>query len=95
MNSPISHLTEVLQKVRDSGQNFSAQLKGNEAATRAALVDPVLRALGWDIADPSRVLVEKTQTVGGKPLRVDYALLHGDQIKIVVEAKKAWGQFTG
>ena len=91
MNSPISHLTEVLQKVRDSGQTFSAQLKGSEAATRAALIDPVLRALGWDVADPSRVLVEKTQTVGGKPLRVDYALSHEEEIKIVVEAKKLGG----
>lgn len=91
MNSPIAHLTEVLQTVRASSQTFAPQLKGSEAATRAALIDPVLRALGWDIANPSRVLVEKTQTVQGKSLRVDYALLHGAEIKIIVEAKKLGG----
>ncbi len=91
MNSPISHLTEVLQKVKNSAQTFEFQLKGNESATRAALVDPVLRALGWDIADPGRVLVEKTQTVQKKSLRVDYALMHGHEIRIVVEAKKLGG----
>ena len=91
MNSPIAHLTQVLQKVRESAQTYSVQLKSNEAATRAALIDPVLRSLGWDVADPSRVLVEKTQTVQGKSLRVDYALLHGEKIKIVVEAKKLGG----
>ena len=91
MNSPISHLTEVLQKVKDSARTFEPQLKGNESATRAALVDPVLRALGWDIGNPGRVLVEKTQTVQKKSLRVDYALMHDQEIKIVVEAKKLGG----
>ena len=91
MNSPIDHLTAVLQTIRDSARTFAPQLKGSEAATRAALVDPVLRALGWDVANPSRVLVEKTQTVQGKSLKVDYALLHGAEIKIIVEAKKLGG----
>lgn len=91
MNSPISHLTDVLRGVKESAQTFESQLKGNEAATRAALIDPILRALGWDIANPGRVLVEKTQTVQGKSLRVDYALLHEKEIKIVVEAKKLGG----
>lgn len=91
MNSPISHLVDVLEKVRDSAQTFDFALKGNEAATRAALIDPVLRALGWDVANPERVLVEKTQTVQKKCLRVDYALMHDGSIKIIVEAKKLGG----
>ncbi|HEX9996190.1 MAG TPA: hypothetical protein VGB45_03535 [Abditibacterium sp.] len=91
MNSPISHLTEILQKVKESAQTFDSQLKVSESATRAALIDPVLRALGWDIANPGRVLVEKTQTVEKKQLRVDYALLRESEIRIVVEAKKLGG----
>ncbi len=63
-------------------------MKNSEAATRAALIDPILRALGWDIANPARVLVENTKTVDKKGTRVDYALLHGDETKIIVEAKK-------
>lgn len=88
MNSPISHLTEVLQKVKESALSFELQLKSSEAATRAALVDPILRALGWDIANPARVLVESTKTVSKKGMRVDYALLGGGDTKIIVEAKK-------
>ena len=91
MNSPISHLVDVLEKVSDAAQTFGLELKGNESATRAALIDPVLRALGWDVANPGRVLVEKTQTVQKKALRVDYALLQDSNIKIVVEAKKLGG----
>ncbi len=66
MNSPISHLVDVLEKVSDAAQTFDLELKGNESATRAALIDPMLRALGWDVANPGRVLVEKTQTVQKK-----------------------------
>lgn len=91
MNSPIAHLTEVLQTVKDSAETFAPQLQGNEAATRAALIDPVLRALGWDIANPARVLIEKTQTVHGQSLRVDYALLVDGEIGVIIEAKKLGG----
>ena len=47
--------------------------------------------MGWDVANPGRVLVEKTQTVQKKSFRVDYALLQDTNIKIVVEAKKLGG----
>ena len=91
MNSPIALLTDVLQTVLSASQSYRAQLQGNEAATRAALIDPVLRVLGWDIANPARVLVEKTQTVKGQNLKVDYALLADGDVKLVVEAKKLDG----
>jgi len=49
------------------------------------LIDPVLRTLGWDTANPFMVEVEKTIDKG----RVDYALFGVDQeIQIIVEAKK-------
>jgi hypothetical protein len=91
MSSPITSLVEILEEVRQKSLFYRDQLQGNEAATRAALIDPVLRALGWEVADPSRVLVERTQTIDGKQLKVDYALIHEGEVKIVVEAKKLGG----
>lgn len=60
----------------------------NEMHTRMALVDPLLRALGWDTSDPQVVSAEYTVPVQGAG-RADYALL-GDDAKPVatIEAKK-------
>jgi hypothetical protein len=51
--------------------------------TRYALVDPILRALGWDTEDPEQVVPE-FQTEVGRP---DYILCH-ENLRIGVEAKK-------
>ena len=69
--SPLSDLSDVLSQIKESAIRYEATLKKNEAATRAVLIDPVLRALGWDTADTDMVEVEKTLD---QP-RVDYALL--------------------
>ena len=52
-------------------------LNTNEEATRYALIDPILRSLGWDLNDPDQVRVECLQEFGGKP---DYTLLKDDEI---------------
>jgi hypothetical protein len=51
--------------------------------TRYALVDPILRALGWDTEDPEQVVPE-FQTEVGRP---DYILCH-ENLRIGVEAKR-------
>jgi hypothetical protein len=51
--------------------------------TRYALVDPILRALGWDTEDPEQVVPE-FQTEVGRP---DY-ILHCADLRIGVEAKR-------
>lgn len=83
--SPLATLYAVLQTVRTSAETNAQLLRKNEAATRAALIDPVLRALGWDTADVR--MVEPERTIGGE-LRVDY-LLHDSNgnPRLVVEAK--------
>ena len=50
-------------------------LSQNEYRTRLALIDPILKALGWDVSNPE--LVTPEYPVEGKPnsKRVDYALL--------------------
>ncbi len=57
-----------------------------EAQTRIALVDPLLRWLGWDVSDPSQVQVEWKRK--GQKEGVDYALFEGDDLLLLVEAKQ-------
>ena len=83
--SPLRNLCDVLGQIKDSANQYHATLATNEAATRAVLIDPVLRALGWDTANTNMVEVEKTL---GNAVRADYALYDSNaDTKIIVEAK--------
>ncbi len=74
----IELLQEHIRSHRDS-------LRENETRTRMALIDPLLRTLGWDVFDPGMVTPEY-QVEGG---RADYALLRSDgRPTATVEAKK-------
>lgn len=85
IQSPLSNLRDVLAQVRSSAISYKATLVSNEAATRAVLVDPVLRALGWDTSNTYMVEVEKTLN----QTRADYALYdNGRCVKVIIEAKK-------
>lgn len=61
---------ELLDDLVGAAQEYAATLEKNEAATRAVLVDPVLRALGWDTANTYMVEVERVHA----DTRVDDAL---------------------
>lgn len=61
----------------------------NEQNTKTALIDPILRALGWDVGDLEEVFQEYKRKPKDKP--VDYALLLLRTPKLFVEAK-ALGQ---
>lgn len=84
IQSPLSHLSEILKQVVISAKQYHTTLSTNEAATRAVLIDPVLRALGWDTANVHMVEVEKYHQHN----RLDYALNDNHkQIQIIIEAK--------
>jgi hypothetical protein len=84
IQSPLSNLSDVLIQIKDSATRYQTTLKKNEAATRAVLVDPVLRMLGWDTANTYMVEVEKTLDQA----RVDYALYDNNAtVRIIIEAK--------
>ncbi|HEX8329966.1 MAG TPA: hypothetical protein VF629_20685 [Hymenobacter sp.] len=75
----------MLSSVAASAENNASIFQKNEAATRAALIDPVLRALGWDTANVQMVEPEKSL---GTELRVDYLLRDSaGQPALVIEAK--------
>ena len=84
--SPLAALVATLTEVCHQAAHNYALLSKNEAATRAALIDPVLRALGWDTADVR--IVEPERTVENKQ-SLDYVLKGPTgAIQSVVEAKK-------
>jgi len=89
MQSPLSALCETLKLVKLSATSYRPQLERNEAVTRAVLIDPVLRALGWEVANPADVEVERPISAGTLVGRLDY-FLNTDNAErpIVIEAKK-------
>ncbi|MCY4277272.1 MAG: hypothetical protein OXE81_05485 [Gammaproteobacteria bacterium] len=68
----------------------SPQLK-NEAQVKAAVILPVLRALGWDDTNPDTLLPEYPVPRGEGKGWVDYALLDQGEKHVFVEAKKLGG----
>ena len=81
---PLETLRLLVETLRKRMQDHGAVLRGSEALTRYALIDPLLRELGWDTADPSLVVPEYKSGNG----RADYALLSSDgKPAMMVEAK--------
>ena len=84
IRSPLSNISDILGQVKESANRYNNTLQANEAATRAVLIDPVLRALGWDTANTCMVEVERTLHRS----RVDYALYDNtSKVRIIIEAK--------
>jgi len=77
-------LLKVIETVRARIQRHGETLRRNEMLTRYALVDPVLRALGWDTEDPDQVVPEFQTDVG----RPDYILRSDQGFQVGVEAKR-------
>ena len=81
-------LLKLIEKLRERIDSHQAELRKNEALTRSVLIDPLLRALGWDTEDPSQVIPE--WPIRSEPAKhADYALFIGrEDPVIIVEAKK-------
>jgi predicted transport protein/predicted type IV restriction endonuclease len=80
-----SSLQSTVQKILErANQLREARQAGNEANTRALLIEPLLDALGWDTRDIS--VVSREFRVYDNTL-LDYALKIAGQPKLFVEAK--------
>ena len=73
----ISKNIELVENLRKKISKYKDEFSKNEALVRYALIDPFLRALGWDTEDPEQIKPEYT-TEAGRP---DYALFIGDKSK--------------
>ena len=81
------------QRVIRQNKTRTAQLEYdvlNEATTRYAIIDPILRALGWKLDDPSHCQVEQWQERAGKEYsgRSDYLLIKDGSPVVVIEAER-------
>ncbi len=83
-----NNLDEVLAQVRERIARYRTQAIG-EQNTKAALIEPVLRALGWDIEDIDEIQQEYRQKPRDNP--VDYALALLRTPRLFVEAKALGG----
>ena len=83
----VGEIKKLQGRIRDHGD----VLRQNEIRTRVALIDPLLQALGWDVADPG--LATPEYEISGQ--RVDYALLGAEgKPAATVEAKKLGENLT-
>ena len=80
---PLEGLLKLVGTLRERIKGHDAALRQSEALTRYALIDPLLRELGWDTANPEMVIPEYRSGSG----RADYALMSGDNPAMMVEAK--------
>lgn len=81
----LDDLVDCIEVLKERMQSHRAVLRENETRTRMALIDPLLCALGWNVADPGTVVPEY-RVRGGL---ADYALLRPDgKPAAAVEAKR-------
>lgn len=81
---PLENLLTLIEKLRECIDRHGDALRQSEALTRYALIDPLLRELGWDTEDPDMVIPEYSSGGG----RSDYALCEEGKPVIMLEAKK-------
>ncbi|MBI1850191.1 MAG: type I restriction enzyme HsdR N-terminal domain-containing protein [Planctomycetes bacterium] len=79
------NLSQVVDELRTRIAKFRSSRKLNEENTKATLIEPVLRALGWNLEDLDEVNREFKVKPQDKP--VDYALLLVRTPRLLIEAK--------
>lgn len=81
---PLENLLILVETLRERVDDYGDALRQNEMLTRYALIDPLLRELGWDTEDPGMVIPEYKPGKGS----ADYALLNDGKPVMMLEAKK-------
>ncbi len=80
-------IEESLRAISERVRSHSSTMV-TEEAVKTAVVLPFLRALGYDVFDPSEVIPEFTaDAVGKKGEKVDYALKIDNDVRILIECK--------
>lgn len=82
---PLENLLTLVEKLRERIDSHDDAFRQSEALTRYALIDPLLRELGWDTEDPDVVVPE--YRLPNNQI-ADYVLYNDGDPAIVVESKK-------
>jgi len=78
---------EQISLLSERVRSYSSTME-TEEAVKTAVVLPFLRALGYDVFDPSEVVPEFTaDAVGKKGEKVDYAIKIDGEVRILIECK--------
>ena len=81
----LEDLVSEIETLKSRIKKHREVLQGSEAQTRMSLIDPLLRVLGWETADPALVTAEYYLSGAW----ADYALLDADGKPVaIMEAKK-------
>ena len=80
LESLLALVKTLSKRIEEHGE----ALRKNEALTRTALIDPLLRELGWNMEDPAQVVPEYPTENNENP---DYVLLTNKKRLMVIEAK--------
>ena len=75
----MNDLVELLTTLKTRMIKHEAKMLNNETATRYGLIDPLLRALGWNLEDLEIVVPE--ENIANK--HVDYKMAN----RMIIEAK--------
>ena len=81
--TPLDGLLALMKTLQERIAKHGGALRKSEALTRYALIDPILRELGWDTSDPAQVVPEYAVSGG----HADYALHVDGKSQIMIEAK--------
>ena len=85
----MNRMIALTNTLRERVQSYGDELRRSEVLTRYALIDPLLRELGWNTEDPGIVTPEYSVDIyNGGTARADYALTHNGNPLMLVEAKK-------
>ncbi len=89
----MDELIRLIGVQRERIETHGPALSQSEALTRSALIDPLLRGLGWNTEDPSHVVPEFP--IPSRQISADYALFTGtENPDVIIEAKKL-GELPG
>ena len=91
----LDDLNELVGTLKERIEQHKDVLSKNETATRYALIDPLLTALGWDLQDPGQVRTEYRSDDNSDRRRRDYTMFTGEdnaggdkkKPQLVIEAK--------
>ena len=81
----------AIEDIRDLAERISSlqPMLDDEAKTKQFLVLPLIRALGYDDANPEEVVPEYTADFGARTgWKADYALMSGERPLVVIECKQ-------
>ena len=85
------HVAEFQPKPPRGSVQTRAPVNNHETSTRYMVIDPILRALGWDLSDPDECVVEYevARRAHYPATRVDYVLKDSaSEPAIAIEAKR-------